>query len=171
LKDSFTASLPEPTDELAQDDEPSSVTELVARYIGHVAHELDEGEDDASGNYLDVLKLVMNEFERAFMRGNDVHAVAAALPGIVAKKNQVVEAYYAGRAAAGRPTKPYDSALFRAASDETAGIYSVFGGQGNIEEYFDELRSIYNTYPSFVEDLITSSAELLQSLSHEPEAS
>ncbi|KAJ5275799.1 hypothetical protein N7524_001952 [Penicillium chrysogenum] len=170
LKDSFTASLPEPTDELAQDDEPSSVTELVARYIGHVAHELEE-EDDAQGNYLDVLKLVLNEFERAFMRGNDVHAVAAALPGIVAKKNQVVEAYYAGRAAAGRPTKPYDSALFRAASDEAAGIYSVFGGQGNIEEYFDELRNIYTTYPSFVEELITTSAELLQTLSREPEAS
>ncbi|KAJ5335449.1 Acyl transferase/acyl hydrolase/lysophospholipase [Penicillium brevicompactum] len=170
LKDSFTASLPEPTDELALDEEPSSVTELVARYIGHVAHELEE-EDDAQGNFLDVLKLVLNEFERAFMRGNDVHAVAAALPGIVSKKNQVVEAYYAGRAAAGRPTKPYDSALFRAASDEAAGIYSVFGGQGNIEEYFDELRDIYTTYPSFVEELITSSAELLQSLSHEPEAS
>ncbi|KAJ5819648.1 hypothetical protein N7474_005239 [Penicillium riverlandense] len=171
LKDSFTSSLPEPTDELAQDDEPSSVAELVARYIGHVARELEEGEDDAQGTCLEVLKLVLNEFERAFMRGNDVHAVAAALPGIVAKKLQVVEAYYAGRAAAGRPTKPYDSALFRAASDNAAGIYTVFGGQGNIEEYFDELRAIYTTYPSFVEDLITSSAELLQSLSREPEAS
>lgn len=171
LKESFTASLPEPTDELAQDEEPSSVTELVARYIGHVAREVEEGEDDAQGNYLEVLKLVLNEFERAFMRGNDVHAIAATLPGIVAKKSQVVQAYYAGRAAAGRPTKPYDSALFRAASDGAAGIYTVFGGQGNIEEYFDELRAIYTTYPFFVEDLIVSSAELLQSLSREPEAS
>jgi fatty acid synthase subunit beta len=171
LKDGFTTSLPEPTDELAQDDEPSSVVELVARYIGHVAHEVEEGEDDAQGSYLEVLKLILNEFERAFMRGNDVHAVAAALSSIVPKKNQVVEAYYAGRAAAGRPTKPYDSALFRAASDEAAGIYTVFGGQGNIEEYFDELRTVYTTYPSFVEDLIVSSAELLQSLSREPEAS
>ncbi|KAJ5151776.1 hypothetical protein N7492_010071 [Penicillium capsulatum] len=171
LKDTFTASLPEPTDELALDDEPSSVTELVARYIGHVAHEVEEGEDDAQGSYQEVLKLILNEFERAFMRGNDVHAVAAALPGIIAKKNQVVLAYYAGRAAAGRPTKPYDSALFRAASEDAAGIYTVFGGQGNIEEYFDELRAIYTTYPSFVEDLIVSSAELLQSLSREPEAS
>ncbi|KAF3401858.1 Fatty acid synthase subunit beta [Penicillium rolfsii] len=171
LKDGFTTSLPEPTDELAQDDEPSSVVELVARYIGYVAHEVEEGEDDAQGTYLEVLKLVLNEFERAFMRGNDVHAVAAALSSIVPKKNQVVEAYYAGRAAAGRPTKPYDSALFRAASDEAAGIYTVFGGQGNIEEYFDELRTVYTTYPSFVEDLIVSSAELLQSLSREPEAS
>ena len=31
LKDAFLATLPESTDELAQDDEPSSVTELVAR--------------------------------------------------------------------------------------------------------------------------------------------
>ncbi|EYE93327.1 tetrafunctional fatty acid synthase subunit FAS1 [Aspergillus ruber CBS 135680] len=171
LKDSFTASLPEPTDELAQDDEPSSVAELVARYIGHVAHEVEEGEDDAQGTYLEVLKLGLNEFERAFMRGNDVHAVAAALPGISAKRVAVVQAYYAGRAAAGRSTKPYDSALFRAASEEKASIYSVFGGQGNIEEYFDELREIYTTYPSFVEDLVNPAAELLQSLSREPEAS
>ncbi|KAJ5219767.1 Fatty acid synthase subunit beta [Penicillium chermesinum] len=171
LKDALTASLPEPTDELALDDEPSSVAELVARYIGYVASEVEEGEDDAQGSYLEVLKLVLNEFERAFMRGNDVHAVAAALPGIVSKKNHVVEAYYAGRAAAGRPTKPYDSALFRAASEEAAGIYTVFGGQGNIEEYFDELRAVYNTYSTFVEELIVSSAELLQSLSREPEAS
>ena len=171
LKDSFTASLPQPTDELAQDEEPSSVAELVARYIAHIAHEVEEGEDDAQGSYLEVLKLALNEFERAFMRGNDVHAVAAALPGISAKRVLVVRAYYAGRAAAGRATKPYDSALFRAASEEKASIYSVFGGQGNIEEYFDELREIYTTYPSFVEDLIHSSADLLQSLSHDPEAS
>lgn len=172
LKEGFTASLPEPTDELALDDEPSSVAELVARYIGHVAHEVEEREDDAQGSYyLEVLKLILNEFERAFMQGNDVHAVAAALPGIVNKKNHVVEAYYAGRAATGRCTEPYDSALFHAASEDAAGIYTVFGGQGNIEEYFDELRAVYTTYPSFIEDLITSSAELLQSLSREPEAS
>src|SRR6516164_8592676 len=77
LKDSFTSSLPAATDELAQDDEPSSVAELVARYLGFVAHEVDEGEDDAQGSYVEVLKLVLNEFERAFMRGNDVHAIAA----------------------------------------------------------------------------------------------
>lgn len=171
LKDTFSAALPQPSDDLAQDDEPSSVEELVARYIGHVAREVEDGEDDSQGTYVEVLKLALNEFERAFMRGNDVHAIAARLPGISANRISVVEAYYAGRAAAGRPTKPYESALFRAASEERAGLFSVFGGQGNIEEYFDELREIYRTYPSFVEDLILSSADLLQSLSREPEAS
>src|SRR3981189_2549509 len=84
LKDTFKASLPEPTDELAQDDEPSSVIELVARYIGHVAQQVDEGDEDAHPINLEVLKLVLNEFERAFMRGNDVHAIAAGLSGITA---------------------------------------------------------------------------------------
>lgn len=171
LKDAFTASLPEPTDELAQDDEPSSVAELVARYIDFVAHEVDDAEIDTHGTYIEVLKLALSEFERAFMRGNDVHTVAASLPGIIAKKTLVVQSYYAGRAAVGRQTKPYDSALLRAAADKKASIYTVFGGQGNIEEYFDELREVYTTYPSFVEDLITSSASLLQSLSRQPEAS
>jgi len=170
LKDTFTSSLPAATDELAQDDEPSSVPELVARYLGFVAQEVDEGEDDAQGSYVEVLKLVLNEFERSFMRGNDVHAIAASLPGISAKRLLVVQSYYAARAAAGRPIKSYDSALLRAAADKEAAIYTVFGGQGNIEEYFDELREVYTTYPSFVEGLVSSSAEHLQTLARDSRA-
>src|SRR5271155_12917 len=169
IKDAFNASLPEPTDELAQDDEPSSSAELVARYIGFTAREIEE-EDDPQGSFIEVLKIVLNEFERSFMHANDVHALAATLPGITAKKLLVVQCYYAGRAAASRPIKPHDSALLRAADDEEARIFTIFGGQGNIEEYFEELREVYNTYPSFVEDLITSSAELLQSLSRHAKA-
>ena len=170
LRDTFIASLPSPTDELAQDDEPSSNTELVARYLGFVAHEVDEGEDDAQGTYDEVLKLILNEFERAFLRGNDIHALAASLPGIEQKKLVVVKSYYAGRAAVNRPIKSHDSALSRAAGDGAACLYTIYGGQGNIEEYFEELREVYMTYPSFVEELILNSAELLQSLSRDPRA-
>jgi len=170
VKDQFLATLPAPTDELAQDDEPSSVAELVARYLGYVASEVENGEDDAQGSYEEILRLVLNEFERAFLRGNEVHALISTLPGINQKKLEVVRSYYAARAAADRPIKAHQSALFRAASDESAKIYSIFGGQGNIEEYFEELREVFKTYPSFVEDLITSSAELLQNLSRDPRA-
>ena len=163
LKESFNASLPQPTDELAQDDEPSSNAELVARYIGFTAAECEEDEETTS--FVEVLKVVLNEFERAFMHANDIHALAATLPGITAKKLLVVQCYYAGRAAVARPIKPHDSALLRAADDEDASIYTVFGGQGNIEEYFDELREVYTTYPSFVKELVESSAGLLLALS------
>jgi fatty acid synthase subunit beta len=170
IKDQFLASLPAPTEELAQDDEPSSSAELVARYMGFIAAAVDQGEDDAQGSYEEVLKLVLNEFERAFLRGNEVHALVTTLPGIILKKLEVVRSYYAARTAAGRPIRPHESALLRAAGDGNARIYSVFGGQGNIEEYFEELRELYKTYPAFVEELITSSAELLQTLSRDPRA-
>ena len=170
LKDKFAASLPAPTDELAQDDEPSSVAELVALFLGWVAHEVDEGEDDAQGSYDEVLKLVIAEFERAFLQGNDVHACAASLPGIERKKLDVIKSYYAARATLQRPIRPHESALFRAAEDEQAKLYTIYGGQGNIEEYFEELRMVYTTYPFFVEDIITKSAALLQSLSRDPRA-
>lgn len=170
VKDQFLATLPAPTDELAQDDEPSSVAELVARYLGFVAAEVDNGEDDAQGSYEELLRFVLNEFERAFLRGNEVHALISTIPGINQKKLEVVRSYYAARAAADRPIKAHQSALFRAAGDESAKVYTIFGGQGNIEEYFEELRELFRTYPSFVEDLITSSAELLQNLSRDPRA-
>src|SRR5262249_2450738 len=159
--DRFVSGLPTPTDELAQDDEPSSVAELVARYMGYIAREVDEGEDDAQGSYDQVLKLVLNEFERAFLRGNDVHALAATLPGIDAKKLVVIRSYYEARVVTNRTIKPHESALFRAADEGSATIYTIFGGQGNIEEYFEELRELYRTYPSFISGLVHASAELL----------
>ncbi|KAL6718228.1 beta subunit of fatty acid synthetase [Lecanora helva] len=165
LKERFTATLPEPTDELAQDDEPSSTAELVARYLGHISQEVDEGED-----FSGVIKLVLNEFERVFLQGNEVHALASSLPGITQKKLKVVQSYIAARNSADRQFRPHLSALFRAAEDEEAGLYAIFGGQGNIEEYFDELREVYTTYPSFVEDFIEQSAQLLQSLARDPRA-
>jgi len=165
LNDRFIATLPEPTDELAQDDEPSSPAELLARYLGHISSEIDDGE-----GFAEVLKLVLSEFEKVFLQANDVHALAASLPGIAQKKLKVVQSYYAARASANRPIRSHLSALFRKAEDEEAGLYAIFGGQGNIEEYFDELREVYTTYPSFVERLIEDSAELLQTLARDPRA-
>ena len=165
LYDRFKATLPAPTDELAQDDEPSSTAELLFRYLGHIAKEVDDGED-----YGEVLKLILNEVERVFLHGNDVHALAASLPGITQKKTAVIFAYYSARASANRPMRSHLSALFRAAEDEEASLYAIFGGQGNIEEYFDELREVYTTYPSFVEKLVEDSAGLLQSLARDPRA-
>ncbi|CAK7225026.1 beta subunit of fatty acid synthetase [Sporothrix curviconia] len=165
LKERFAASLPAPTDELAQDDEPSSVAELVARFMDFVANEVEEGEDDAQGSYEEVLKLILNEFERAYLRGNEVHVLAASLPGIDSKKLVVIRSYYAARSASNRTIRPHMPALFRAAEDSSANLYNIFGGQGNIEEYFEELRELFETYPTFVGDLIVNAAELLQNLS------
>ncbi|KAI5848125.1 acyl transferase domain-containing protein [Tricharina praecox] len=170
LRQRFQTVLPTATEELALDEEPSSVPELVARFLGYVAEQVVEGEDDASGTYEDVLRLVLSEFESRFLRGNEVHAVAAQLPGIPSKRLDVVKNYYAARQAANRPLKAHESALFRAAADGKAGVYAVFGGQGNIEEYFDELRELYHVYEGLVEEFIVSCAHVLSALSRDPKA-
>lgn len=179
LKDRFSASLPPPTDELALDDEPSSTPELVARYMGFIAQEIEGGEDDAGGSYEEVLKLILQEFERAFLHGNDVHSLAATLPGIDSKKLEVIRSYYEARSSLNRAIRPYTSALLKAAEESevdgerlppSAFIYSIFGGQGNIEEYFEELRDLWKTYPSFVSELVTTAAEQLQTLANDSAA-
>ncbi|KAF2665752.1 putative fatty acid synthase subunit beta [Microthyrium microscopicum] len=164
LKDDFVATLPEPTDELALDDEPSSTAELVARYLGFIANEVKEAAEDIP-TLTHLLVVLVTEFERVFLQGNDIHAVSASLPGIPSKKLITVESYYNARKSANRPLKTYESALFREAKDGNAGLYAIFGGQGNIEEYFEELREIYTTYSIFVEDFIRESAAHLLSLS------
>lgn len=171
LRQRFLATLPDATEELALDDEPSSVAELVARFLGHVAVQVAEGEDDSSGTYDNVLQLVLSEFEGRFLRGNDVHAVAAQLPGVPAKRLDVIKHYYAARHAANRPPKAHEPALFAAAAQRRAAVYAVFGGQGNIEEYFDELRQVYAVYEGLVDRFIASCAHVLSALSRDPRAS
>jgi len=138
--------------------------------MGFIATQVEAGEDDSQGSYEEVLKLVLNEFERAFLQGNEVHALAATLPGIDSKKLAVIRSYYMARAGVNRPIKTHTSALLRASDDNSARIYTIFGGQGNIEEYFEELRELHQTYPSLIGELITSSAELLQTLCGHPNA-
>jgi fatty acid synthase subunit beta len=166
----FLSTLPVATEELALDDEPSSVPELVARFLGYVADQVVQGEDDASGTYEDVLRLVLTEFEGRFLRGNEVHAVATQLPGIPSKRLDVIRYYYAARQTANRPPKPHESALFRAAAEKNAGVYAIFGGQGNIEEYFDELRELYGLYEGLIEEFVVSCAQVLSTLARDPKA-
>ncbi|KAF3910427.1 hypothetical protein ABW20_dc0105531 [Dactylellina cionopaga] len=170
LRDHFHSILPAATEELAQDDEPSSIPELVARFLEYVATQVNEGEDDEQGSYEDVLRLVLAEFESRFLRGNEVHAIASTLPGIPSKRLVTIRAYYAARLAANRPIKSHASALLRAAESGNAKIFAAFGGQGNIEEYFDELREIWTTYNGLIDEFISRAAQLLLKLSSDPRA-
>ncbi|KAK9446830.1 acyl transferase domain-containing protein [Limtongia smithiae] len=160
LRDEFTASLPEPTEDFAGDDEPASTAELLARFLAFVVAQ----SDDSPGQYTDVLALVLSDFESHFLAANEVHAIAAALPGTVEKHETVVRAYYAARLAANRPIKGHDSAIACAAKDGRATIYAIFGGQGNIEEYFDELREVYSMYQGLVDDFVQHCAKELTTL-------
>ncbi|KAK9458207.1 acyl transferase domain-containing protein [Dipodascopsis uninucleata] len=159
LRDEFTAGLPEPTADFIGDDEPSSNCELMARFLAHIVEQVKKD----PGSYDDVLGLVLADFESRFLGANEIHSVVSLLPGELSNRQLIIEAYYAARLAANRPIKGHESALFRAAADSRASVYAIFGGQGNIEEYFDELREVYSLYSGLVHDFVQHLAtELLR---------
>lgn len=143
-------------------DEPTefeSETELVAAFLEYLTNHIE------SHAAVDILPIILQEFERAFLFGNDVHTIAAK----VADPAAVVRGYYRAREAVQRPLRYHThtapvSGLLRAASEKTAKIHVIFGGQGNSEEYFDELRSVYDVYKPLVASLISDMTQLLQKL-------
>jgi len=63
------------------------------------------------------------------------------------------------------------SALLRAQDEGSARVYGILGGQGNNKNYFDEFRTLYNTYRPLVQDVVESAAQLLNALSRDERVS
>lgn len=165
-RDTLLVSLPVPSPEVPGEGEPTSETELVARFLGKLATLTSE----EPGSYEELLTSVITEFERSFLKGNEVHTVAASLPGDSTNRLVVIQSYYAARIASGKSIKGHESALFRGVDAGETKIFSVFGGQGNIEEYFDELRELVDIYDGLVTDFVENMAETLSTLVVNPQA-
>ena len=169
LLDQFNKSLPEPTENFASDQEPSSPIELLAKFLGFVADFVQEGET----KFAAVLENSLNEFEIAYLQGNAVHAVAAKLLDeedsntTIEKVKELIKNYIKARYVAKKPFEKSQSALFKSATSGESQIAAIFGGQGNTDDYFEELRELYQTYNVVVSDVIefavTTLKELVQS--------
>ena len=156
FRDGFLAQQPIPSQDYPVEFE--STTELVARFLAYIADRVNE-----AGEGEELLNVVLAEFENRFLRGNEVHAIAAQTEGDVEKKKTMIKAYYTARILSGREIKGHDSALFRAAANEEAGIFAIFGGQG-FEDYFNELRGLYTVYGTLIGDFVTHMAEFIAKL-------
>ncbi|QPG76258.1 beta subunit of fatty acid synthetase [Brettanomyces nanus] len=171
LTSGFYKSLPEPTDGFAGDDEPSTKAELLMKFLGYVveSNSIDSEKEDAA-------KLILGEFETRFLRGQDIHAfVAHALAddeqptSLVKVQNNLIKNYYLAKvfldSSFGVQVKAAPkSALFNAAINSKADIYAIFGGQGNTEDYFEELREIYTVYHGLIAEFLVKVENKVQSL-------
>ena len=145
--------------------DPSSNSELFARFLGFVVEgvyarasaELDFG--------VELSRLLLDVLEATYLQGEDVHTFAAELACSDTVRQSIIRSYYDAIVFTQRPSKYREPALFRSSDDETPKcVYMVFGGQGNTEHYFDELRDAYATYPSFLEEMLQRSSKILESL-------
>ncbi|VEU23428.1 DEKNAAC104691 [Brettanomyces naardenensis] len=174
LTSGFYKSLPEPTEGFAGDDEPATKAELLMKFLGYVAAQstsIDSEKEEA-------VKLILDEFETRFLRGQDIHTFAAdaladdEFPTSLAKvQNNLIRNYYLGKVFLDRSfglkfkTGP-KSALFNAAAAKGSkvSIYAIFGGQGNTEDYFEELREIYQVYHGLISDFLVKVEAKVQTL-------
>lgn len=167
LQDQFHKQLPEATEGFASDDEPTSSAELLAKFLGYVSSLVDV---TTKGQFDDVLEIALSDFEANYLQGNDVHTLAARLLQsednitTLPKVKELIKNYYNARVTAKKPFTATDSALFKGVAAGQAKLVSIFGGQGNTDDYFEELRELYQTYNCLISDVIKSAAETLGEL-------
>ncbi|KAI8919392.1 fatty acid synthase [Powellomyces hirtus] len=120
--------------------------------------------------------VVFRHLQTRLLRNNDIHALTRDFTP--ASRASMIRTYYLALAALKRhglllPTdvdNSEPSALFAAAKSGRASLLAVFGGQGNVEEYFDELVSLFNTYEAYARNFIYQGALTLAHHSSSSEA-
>ncbi|KAM3582650.1 fatty acid synthase alpha subunit Lsd1 [Umbelopsis sp. WA50703] len=124
--------------------------------------------------FIPVAAHLFTSFCNRYLKKNDVHAVTRSLA--TESRKVVLNAFYSGlfqlkdSLDMKEITSP-QSALFAAAARGETKIFAMFGGQGNIEEYFDEMADIYETYDGLVKPYIESMAAVLSEHARSSEAS
>lgn len=168
LQDQFSKQLPAASEGFVADNEPSSPAELLAKFLGYVASLVDPS---TQGQFDDVLKISLAEFETSYLQGNDVHTLAAKLladedvyPTTLDKVKELIKNYFNARVAAQKPFTRSDSALIKSAAKKDSQLVAIFGGQGNTDDYFEELRELYQTYHSIISDVVETAASKLAEL-------
>ncbi|KAI8145418.1 fatty acid synthase [Fennellomyces sp. T-0311] len=123
--------------------------------------------------FLPVARTAFTDFRSQYLKSNDVHATTRHLSSD--SRKVVIQAYFTALVVLKKDKlddwKAPESALFAAAARGDTKIFAAFGGQGNIEEYFDELADIWTTYEGLVRSFVERMAVVLAEHARSSEAS
>lgn len=149
--------------------ESCSDLQLLVQFMRYIA-----GRDDKA--YVLSSELFSRVFEKLsseHLRGKDIHTRAAEQPDSeLDSKQDIIKSYYEAMHLMRRPTGSRIPHLFAAASPaQKTPIYTVFGGQGNTQEYFKELRDLYATYGSLLDDILDFASMIFDQLLDDPTVS
>ncbi|KAJ2724547.1 fatty acid synthase alpha subunit Lsd1 [Coemansia sp. Benny D115] len=143
--------------------------ELAARFLKFCVNEYPAQPEGLP--CFDLIRILFKHIRETFLRGNDIHVAAQKLSTPAARKS-VLNAYYSAQALLGDEpiTTTPDSALLNCAANGTAGLFAIFGGQGNVEEYFDETQEVFDTYEPLVRDFAEKMSAALKRAASSPQA-
>ncbi|KAJ3071925.1 3-oxoacyl-[acyl-carrier-protein] synthase [Podochytrium sp. JEL0797] len=100
--------------------------------------------------------VVFAHFVSLFATQNDVHASVRTLQ--MDHKKQVLKTFYAAQAALQPKTHSHASALL---AQKDTRLSVIFGGQGNVEEYFEELVVLFDVYTPLATPFLKEAAATL----------
>ncbi|KAJ2598230.1 fatty acid synthase alpha subunit Lsd1 [Coemansia sp. RSA 1721] len=121
----------------------------------------------------DLIRTLFKHLRDTFLRGNDIH-VATEKMATTAARSTVINAYYSALVLVAEEgseeTKPATTALFNCVTNGNAKLMAIFGGQGNVEEYFEETQEVFDTYEPLVRDFAEKMAASLKRAASTPQA-
>ncbi|KAF2106759.1 acyl transferase domain-containing protein [Lophiotrema nucula] len=132
--------------------EPTSDLQLLVQFIRYLAGRDDKGTSLSSELFSKLVAKLSNDH----LQGRDIHTRAADLEeSDLSSKQDIIRSYFEAMHMMRRPTGSRIPHLFAASHpSERTPTYTVFGGQGNTQHYFEELRDLYSTYGCLLDDLL-----------------
>eukprot|EP00833_Pecoramyces_ruminatium_P008038 jgi/Orpsp1_1/1182070/evm.model.c7180000079749.1 len=137
--------------------------------------------DDSQGLFK-FITCVFSEFCNRYCKTNNIHVTTASFPKKL--RLHAIQTYYKildllvsantntntieSALIEKENSRSKKSALFQAVAKHKASIFAVFGGQGS-EDYFEEIKEIYNTYETIVKSYLERMACILEELASKPE--
>ncbi|KAI2791873.1 Fatty acid synthase subunit beta [Penicillium oxalicum] len=142
----------------------TSLVELWARFLGFTVDRLEHSPVALADDLRHLLTIALGTFDQDILQQREIHGVVYGLEVTAEVQSVILAAYVRARQTLRRVSSKHTapSVLLTAAQERRAKLYAVFGGQGNDETYFEELRSLWQTYRPLVEDLILSASTMLQ---------
>jgi fatty acid synthase subunit beta len=142
--------------------EPCSDLHLLLQFARYLASR----KDNATSMISELFSKVTEKLSKDHLRGKDIHTRAAEQHEVeLSDKQDIIRSYYEAMYLMKRPLGNRPPHLFAASHpSEKVPIYTVFGGQGNTQHYFQELRDMYATYGILLDDLMDFASLILEQL-------
>lgn len=144
--------------------------ELAAKFMKFAADRATE-----SVEFLEIARSLFTNFSTQYLKSNNIHAITRSFS--TSSKKEIMKAYYSSlfflkskNLLTAEQMVPAKSALFEATKSNDVKMAAIFGGQGNIEDYFDELAEVFETYEVIVGPFIHRMTKSLLKYIQHPDA-
>ncbi|KAJ2607731.1 fatty acid synthase alpha subunit Lsd1, partial [Coemansia sp. RSA 1365] len=120
---------------------------------------------------VDIAIAVFEAFEKRYCSDQNIHVYVSDSKLDANQTESVLRAYYAAQSKYHKVKDAFKTSVARPAlfSTDNFRIMAVFAGQGGMDNYMDETRSVFSIYQPLVEDYVTCMSEYLRREAAEPE--